>query len=246
MHLPFWCKKLDRDSDFSEELPLASISKTSPTELHCFCRNPSPDTRNKGWMKKRWKEREERKISSWLPLTIANSSFPLRRHCKPSWNHTLQCGQGEIEKNIQANPDGLRQIWSAFPPLSLRTTTKGMSMKHSQGFHMEKREGRVTLGIHRAILKPFIFFFFLFFYLWIRSQVCIQLMPAFTPCFMLDVSSRQYYRDAQAQWIHPPPHWQCPHVLNALAKAFRVAIRTLKKPFLSLNKSPWDQEGQWI
>lgn len=43
-------------------------------------------------------EREESKISSWLPPTITNSSFPLRRHCKHSWNRTLSCGQEEREK----------------------------------------------------------------------------------------------------------------------------------------------------
>lgn len=65
----------------------------SNTSLRLNCAapalNPSPDTRNKrGPMeeggeekkkKKRWRERQERKISSWLRLTIANSSFPLGR-----------------------------------------------------------------------------------------------------------------------------------------------------------------------
>lgn len=35
-------------------------------------------------------------------------------------------------------------------------------------------------------------------------------------------------------------------MLNADAKAFSVAIKTQKQPFLGLNKTPWDQSGQWL
>lgn len=35
-------------------------------------------------------------------------------------------------------------------------------------------------------------------------------------------------------------------MLNADAKAFSVAIKTQKQPFLRLNKTPSDQTGQWI
>lgn len=50
----------DRGSDSSQGLPLASISKTSPTELHCFSLNPYPDTQSKWWMKKEGKKMRER------------------------------------------------------------------------------------------------------------------------------------------------------------------------------------------
>lgn len=82
-HLLIWCKNCTKTVGLTPlKFLLANISKTSPTELHCFCLNPNPRHTKQRMNEK--KKREERKISSWLPLTITNSSFPLRRHCEHS------------------------------------------------------------------------------------------------------------------------------------------------------------------
>lgn len=133
--------------DFSQVHPLARAKSNTSLRLNCAAPalNPSPDTRNKrGPMeegggkkkKKRWRERQERKISSWLRLTIANSSFPLGREgtasslgeCTP-WTWAKRSG-GEHPQPIPPTPtlDSLRQILSAPPPLSMRATaTTGLS-----------------------------------------------------------------------------------------------------------------------
>lgn len=75
-----------------------------------------------------------------------------------------------------------------------------------------------------------LFLFFLF-YLWCRSQVCIQFMPDFTPSFMFYGSCWQYYQNARAQWIHPPARWQCPHVLNAPARPLQLPSQHWRNAF---------------
>lgn len=123
----------------------SKIQHISPTELRCA--RPKSEPRHKKQKgadgggrgekkKKRWRERQERKISSWLRLTIANSSFPLGREgtasslgeCTP-WTWAKRSG-GEHPQPIPPTPtlDSLRQILSAPPPLSMRATaTTGLS-----------------------------------------------------------------------------------------------------------------------
>lgn len=111
----------------------------------------------------------------------------------------------------------------------MRTTTTGLSIKHSWGLGEERREGRVTRGIYHAVLKPF-FFLFLF-TSDAEPRFCFQFVPDFTPSFMFHGSLWQYYQNALAQWIHPPARWQCPHVLNAPARPLELPSQQWRNAF---------------